>query len=180
MASETDVVVSARLFFALWPPAGVGRSLHRVAERVADRCGGRVLAQDSMHLTLAFLGEVSISRQAELFELASSVKYPAVDVRLDCLGYWKHNQILWAGCREPAPALLTLAAILQEKLLAAAFLKETRPLFPHVSLVRKLHSPGVLPELESFAWSAEELVLARSRQSDQGSVYEAVGRWPLA
>ena len=68
---------------------------------------------------------------------------------------------------------------LQEKLLGAGFLTETRPLLPHVTLVRKLHLPGALPEPGCFEWHAEELVLARSVHTESGSEYRAVWRWPL-
>ena len=180
MATEAEGARSARLFFALWLPAGVARSLHSVADGVVGRCGGRLLNQDSFHLTLAFLGDVPAPRQPELLELASGFELPSVAIRLDKLDYWKHNQILWAGCREPEPVLLALAATLQEKLLAVDFLTETRPLLPHVTLVRKLRHPDVLPDLGSFEWSAGELVLARSCRSDRGAEYEAMARWPLA
>ena len=155
MATEAEGARSARLFFALWLPAGVARSLHCVADGVVGRCGGRLLNQDSFHLTLAFLGDVPERRQPEL-------------------------QIHWAGSREPEPVLLALAATLQKKLLAADFLTETRPLLPHVTLVRKLLHPDVLPDLGPFEWSAGELVLARSCRSDRGAEYETMARWPLA
>lgn len=178
--TEAEGARSARLFFALWLPAGVARSLHSVADGVVGRCGGRLLNQDSFHLTLAFLGDVPAPRQPELLELASGFELPSVAIRLDKLDYWKHNQILWAGCREPEPVLLALAATLQEKLLAVDFLTETRPLLPHVSLVRKLLHPDVLPDLDPFEWSADELLLARSCRSGRGVEYETVARWPLA
>ena len=180
MVTEAEGARSARLFFALWLPAGVARSLHSVADGVVGRCGGRLLNQDSFHLTLAFLGDVPAPRQPELLELASGFELPSVAIRLDKLDYWKHNQILWAGCREPEPVLLALAATLQEKLLAVDFLTETRPLLPHVSLVRKLLHPDVLPDLDPFEWSADELLLARSCRSGRGVEYETVARWPLA
>ena len=180
MATKADSAAPVRLFFAFWLPAEVARALHRVADGVVARCGGRLLKHESFHLTLAFLGDVPVFRLPELFELASGLELPAVDIRLDKIDYWKHNQILWAGCRQPAPALPALAAVLQERLLSAGFLTETRTLLPHVTLRRKLQHPGVLPELEGFEWHAEELVLVRSCRSDQGSVYEVIGRWPLA
>ena len=179
MATEVEGAPSVRLFFALWLAAGMAGSLHRVAEGVVGRCGGRLLKPESFHLTLAFLGDVPEYRLPELLKLISGVTLPTVDVWLDKVDYWKHNQILWAGCREPAPALVALAAKLQEELLAAGFLTETRPLLPHVTLVRKLFHPGALPELGCFEWRAEELVLARSCRSDRGSEYDAIARWPL-
>ncbi len=170
----------ARLFFALWPPGEVAGALHRLAGAMVGRSGGRLLRPESFHLTLAFLGEVPERRLAELRELADGLRLPPVDVCLDRLGYWKHNQILWAGSREPAPALAALAATLQEKLLAAGFLTEVRPLVPHVTLLRKILHPGELPDLGPFAWRAGELVLARSWRSDRGAAYDAIARWPLA
>lgn len=169
----------ARLFFALWPPAEVANALHKLAGGVVGRCGGKLLRPDSFHLTLAFLGDVPERRQPELLELAAGIRLPPVSVRLDKLGYWKHNQILWAGSKEPAPELAAMAATLQEKLLAADFISEVRPLVPHVTLLRKILHPGALPEVGPFEWRAGELVLARSWRSDRGAAYDGIERWPL-
>jgi RNA 2',3'-cyclic 3'-phosphodiesterase len=170
----------ARFFFALWLPPAIARSLHVIAGGVVGRCGGRLMREDALHVTLAFVGEVPEHRLPALQAVAAGVALPKVPVRLDKVGFWNHNHILWAGAKDPAPALATLAETLQQALLEAGFLSEVRAFVPHVTLLRRLLHPGGLPELPPVEWSAGEFVLARSWKSDRGSAYETVTRWPLS
>ena len=50
-----------RLFFALWPDEGVRAELARWTRALHAACGGRTTRADKLHLTLAFLGEVTSS-----------------------------------------------------------------------------------------------------------------------
>lgn len=179
MSVEVVVPPGARFFFALWLPPEVAKTLHTVSGGVVGRCGGRLMREDALHMTLAFLGEVPERRLAALQELAATFVLPKATVRLDRLGFWNHNHILWAGTKEPAPALSALANELQALLVKAGFLTEIKPFVPHVTLLRKLLHPGSLPDLQAVEWSAAEFVLAKSWPSDRGSAYETVARWPL-
>ena len=51
-----------RLFFALWPPEDLSRALADGAEALARRFGGKPARRETIHLTLAFLGEVDAAR----------------------------------------------------------------------------------------------------------------------
>ncbi|MCP5268974.1 MAG: RNA 2',3'-cyclic phosphodiesterase [Zoogloeaceae bacterium] len=172
-------VVGARFFFALWLPPAIASQLHSFSGGVVGRCGGRLMREDALHITLAFLGEVAENRLPELHEIAAAVELPKAQVQLDRVGFWNHNHVLWAGSKEPAPVLEKLAADLQKTLVEAGFLGEVKPFVPHVTLLRKLLHPGTLPEIQAHEWTAEEFVLARSWPSDRGSAYEVVARWPL-
>ena len=46
-----------RLFFALWPPPDTAQALANWAEEVARDVGGKPVAAEKIHLTLAFLGD---------------------------------------------------------------------------------------------------------------------------
>lgn len=179
MLAEAAVPAAARFFFALWLPQDVAHSLHTVAGGVVGRCGGRLMREDALHITLAFMGEVPERRLPELQALAATLTLPKVPVHLDRLGFWNHNHVLWAGAKDPAPVLAQLAADLQEELLKAGFLTEVRPFVSHVTMLRKLLHPGALPELTPVEWTAAEFVLAKSWRSDRGSAYETIARWPL-
>lgn len=173
------VPLAGRLFFALWLPPGTANLLHSVAGAVVGRSGGRLMREDTLHLTLAFLGDVPERKLPGLLELAESLQLPRVPVRLDRLGFWAHNHILFAGSTAPDPALVSLADSLQETLKTAGFLAETRSFVPHVTILRKLLHPGKLPVLVPQEWQAEEFALVRSWRSDRGPAYETVARWPL-
>ncbi|HNJ75389.1 MAG TPA: RNA 2',3'-cyclic phosphodiesterase [Azospira sp.] len=181
MAAETTYTApsAGRLFFALWVPPACAGTLHAMAGAVVGRSGGRLMREDTLHLTLAFLGDIAERRLPALMDHAAGLSLPRVPVCLDRLGFWAQNHILFAGSSAPDPALGALADSLQESLKEAGFLAETRAFVPHVTMLRKLLHPGKLPALPAQAWEAEEFALVRSWRSDRGAAYETVARWPL-
>jgi 2'-5' RNA ligase len=167
-----------RVFFAVWPDRAAADTLHRLAREASGRCGGRVMRRDSLHLTLAFLGDVPADRMADAMQVADRIAAEPFELILDRIGYWKHNRILWAG--GVSPALTFLADALGDGLRAAGFAIEARPFVAHLTLLRDAHCGGEVPPLaQPIAWPVGEFVLAESRRSREGSHYEAAGRWPL-
>ncbi len=167
-----------RVFFALWPEANTAWALHAAGREAQRGCGGRLTAVDTVHQTLAFLGGILAARVADAEAAAAATVGIPFEWRLDRLGYWKHNRILWAGgdC-EP---LAALAADLAERLRAAGFELERRPFAGHVTLLRKARC-GHLPPLPApIAWQVRDFVLVESHLDAQGARYETIGRWPLA
>ena len=55
-----------RLFFALWPDAAARAAIAAFAHEVAQRAGGRDPREENLHVTLAFVGDVSPDRIAAL------------------------------------------------------------------------------------------------------------------
>lgn len=172
-----------RVFFALWPDATVAGALHRLATDCARRFAGRAMRRDTLHLTLAFIGEVETARLEALRAAAGRVRGEACELCLDRLGFWSHNRILWAGSAEPVPPLERLAADLARELAAEGFSTDGsgwRPFAPHLTLLRNVaERQPELPALAPLSWAAREFVLVRSRLSSGGASYETIGRWPL-
>ncbi|MBV8032773.1 MAG: RNA 2',3'-cyclic phosphodiesterase, partial [Betaproteobacteria bacterium] len=83
-----------RLFFALWPPPETARALTRWAAAVQRSSGGRVTAEATIHLTLAFLGEADAVKAAGAVR---EVRAKAFDLAIDAAKYWRHNKIVWVG-----------------------------------------------------------------------------------
>ncbi len=172
---------TARVFFALWPPDEIAGRLAAVAVDYSQAAGGRPTRRETIHLTLAFLGDIAVERLPELQRLAGEVDGAAFDLTLDRFGIWQHNRVLWAGCATP-PLLLDLAGNLKRRLLEADFAvaDAKRPFVPHVTLVRKLARFDVaLPVAEALNWPCREFVMVRSRLSAAGSDYELLARFPL-
>ena len=173
-----------RIFFALWPSLQSAKHLATIAAETAARIGGRPTRQETIHLTLAFLGEVPEERAPELITIAEALRMSAFDLRIDRLGYWRHNHLLWAGCSEGPAQLAELASGLCRRLSEAGFSIDNgkRPFTPHVTLVRKVPEPGPepsLPAIEPITWTCPDFVLVRSRLSSDGPNYEALARFPL-
>lgn len=172
-----------RVFFAVWPPGQAGGILHRVAAAARRECGGRAMTRETIHLTLAFLGDVGVDRFPGLVQAAAAAAagkdVRAFDLVLDRLGWWRHNRILWAGCAEPDPALPALAEALARSLGEAGFPVERRPFAAHLTLLRDCRCEAAPAMPEPVRWPVREFVLVRSHLGQAGARYEILGRWPL-
>lgn len=174
---------SARVFFALWPEPALATELAGMAGELAKIFGGRPTRPETVHLTLAFLGDVPTSRLPELAALPRLAEAGPFTLSLDRLGFWPHNQLLWMGCRE-APPLQALVDGLRRQLAAAAFTvrEPGRAFFPHLTLVRKL-PPGALPELPRLAgaidWPCVAFRLLASTLSAAGPAYRTLALYRL-
>lgn len=173
----------ARVFFALWPPAEVRRGLEQAAADSARLFGGRAMRPETLHLTLAFIGDVALDRLPALHAAADEVRSPAFRLCLDRLGFWGHNRILWAGSRDSCPGLTALAGKLAGSLRTHGWptgIRDGKDFAPHVTLVRKVVAgKPELPAIPAMDWDCDSFVLARSRLAASGSAYEIIGRWPL-
>lgn len=179
---------TARVFFALWPSPEIAGHLGDIARDSAAQFGGRATRSDTIHLTLAFLGNVAETRLPELSAAAETVRFEPFAIGIDCLGFWSHNHLLWAGCRRPAPPLGELAGQLRLALARAGFRVggEGRDFVPHVTLVRHVPDAGApsdnrpLPPIAPLVWRCERFVLVRSTLSASGPTYRVIGEYPFS
>lgn len=169
---------SRRLFFAVWPDAGAAKALHETACQAQGACGGRLMRRETLHLTLAFLGEIAAARFDEASAVASAIAFDAFTLTLDQLCYWKHNRILWCGGAS-AP-LAALAQTLGDGLRGAGFRLEARPFVAHMTLLRDARCPTPPPLAEPIVWPVSEFTLVESTLARGGSRYDIVGRWPAS
>ena len=178
---------TARVFFALWPSPEVAERLGDIADDSAQSFGGRATRRDTIHLTLAFLGNVAEARLPELSIAAASVGGEPFSINIDELGFWAHNHLLWAGCKAPSAPLDAISRRLRLALARAGFRVggEGRDFVPHVTLVRRVpeatapsdcHPPQ---SIEPFIWRNERFVLVRSTLSALGSSYRIIDEFPL-
>ena len=167
-----------RLFFALWPPRQAAEALYRWAIAAQRATGGRVTRAETIHLTLAFLGEVEERLVPDLSSL--SVIGERLSIPIEEARYWPHNRIVWVGPRETPEAVDLLVSGLALELQKREFKTENRKFSAHITLIRKAQKPGELPALPAVRWPVQEFVLARSRFSAAGPRYEVLERFPLA
>lgn len=171
---------SARLFFALWPEAGVQEALEAFARELRAECGGRAISARNIHLTLAFLGETERALLPRLKALAATVAAPRFDLSVDYVEHWRHNHIVWAGVKQCPEALQALAAGLGAKLRAIGFKIDERPYVPHITLVRDARQAPALTRAPPVGWPVKDFVLVESVPREGVRVYEVLHRWPLA
>jgi len=175
---------TARLFFALWPEPELAASLAAHATDIAARYHARPMRQDTIHLTLHFLGDVAETALPQLVEVGASVRAAPFVLGIDRLAVWQHNHLLWAGCQETPAALPELVGKLRSALLAAGgpVGDVGRPFVPHLTLVRKLPAMAdafALPQIDATRWPCSRFVLVRSRLSALGPDYQTIAEFPL-
>jgi len=168
-----------RVFFALWPDAATRSALDQLGRDMHALCGGRRTRAESIHLTLAFLGEVEETRVAELQAMAAQLQSGACDFELSRLGWWRQNRIAWVAPESVPQALTDLVNELQSQLQTAGYKRDTRAYLPHVTLLRNADCPEPLATMQPMQWAVRDFVLVKSIMTEHGPAYEIIGRWPL-
>ena len=177
-ASQLSETGKARVFFALWPGAGVqlqllqhGRELHRLA-------GGRLMRQESIHLTLVFLGDVDVGRLEELRAAGAGAAFEPFDLCVDSAGCWNHNRVAWLAPRATPAPLQALVDGLEARLKQAGFRFDARPYAPHITVIRKARCGRIDIPIAPVEWRIEDFVLVRAQLDTEGSRYTVIGHWP--
>lgn len=150
-------------------------------------------AEQNLHITLKFLGEVEDGR---LDRIASSTrdvceKESAFEIRVSGTGAFpdcRRPRVLWAGITEGAGPLLRLQAKVEAALVAPGFEREARPFHAHVTLGRARSPRNVdrladalasLQDVEFGTSLVAEIVVMRSQLRPGGAVYTPLERFPL-
>jgi 2'-5' RNA ligase len=165
-----------RLFFALWPDDATRSRLSFVTRRAVQACGGRPIAKSNLHLTVAFLGDLT-EAGLEVARGVPPIEVGAFDLTLDALGVWPESRILWLAPLAPPAALGELEAKLWDALAERGFTPEERIYRPHVTLARRARP--VEETVEPVQWHVSELVLIESLPYGDKAHYEVLGRWAL-
>lgn len=176
-----------RLFFALWPDDALAAALDTVALAAAARFGGRPTRRATLHLTLAFLGDVADSELPKIIDAGQRIDATSFALQVNRLGFWRHNRLLWAGCA-PSAGLERLVGQLHAALAEAGHpLAERQHAFtPHLTLLRKLPASTPPEAVAQFpignpaAWECCRFVLVQSKPSTVGSEYVRLAEFPLA
>jgi len=182
MNSHPDAL---RLFFALWPSQEDAARMMVWARYAHQLCGGRIMRQETLHLTLAFLGETPADKAQALVAAAPSWTARVGTLVLDRFGKFEGPRIVWAGPGgQDGQRVEWLDALHQSvwSQLCALGWEQTPSTFrPHVSLLRRA-GPCNIAELRQppFAWTPAECVLVASQPAEHGSCYNVLARMPLS
>lgn len=186
-----------RLFFALWPDPVLKAAIAGGARAPARAVSGRRVRDESLHLTVLFLGTVADGAEARLAEAAAGVRATPFDLVLDRVGSFFRARVLWVGPSQVPPELGELRRQLEAAATAAGVGFDPRPLVPHVTCYRDVRlkkgsdpfsaenrasvpragGKGIRPlfEIEPLRWPVRQFALVRST----GGQYHVVSQWPL-
>lgn len=178
-----------RAFIAIEIPDPVRDALARVQQALPV---GRLMDEDSLHLTLAFLGEQPDDRIEAAHDALATVRQAPFTLHLQGLGTFggKAPATLWAGVADPGP-VTALNARVRSALHGAGLMLERRTFRPHVTLARfDRLGPEAVDRLARFLghWSGfpapgfevSEFGLWRSTLHRAGPVYDLLASYALA
>ncbi len=171
---------SKRLFFALPLPDEIQQQIiHWRADHFSPDAG-RPVAAANLHLTLAFLGEVSAQKQNALTSLASRIRQPGFTLTLDDAGQWLRSRVVWLGTRQPPRGVLQLANMLRAQASRSGCWQSSQPFHPHITLLREASQAVAIPP-PGFRWSfpVTEFVLYESQFVRGRTRYTPLLRLPL-
>jgi 2'-5' RNA ligase len=167
-----------RLFFAALPEFDTRQKLESVAAALRLPKEARRIPAQSLHMTLAFAGEVSNVQGAALRAVGAALRSPAFDVYLNVQEYWQKSEIVVVAARDEPPALRTLHQRLRTELDRLA-LADPMPFRAHVTIARRVVQAPVFEQRSAACWRVRAFHLVHSARSFEGSVYTVVDTWPL-
>jgi 2'-5' RNA ligase len=174
-----------RLFAAIRPPGPVRAQLLDLMGGVA---GARWLADDQLHLTLRFIGEVDRHLARDVDAALSGVHHPRFSIALNGLGDFDRRGepvTLWAGVTPHEP-LRALHQKVDQALVRVGVEPDRRAYMPHITIARLPRGAGPLRSLleqsggvSSTPFPVDEFCLYESRLTPEGPVYSVAERYPL-
>lgn len=181
-----------RLFFAIELPSEVRAALARVTSTLAlDPRTFRAAGEDTLHLTVRFVGEVDEARVPLLLTAGERAAGGVAPVPCDVVGVGSfpgglRARVVWAGIadRSEARDLARLASRLEDEIRRAGFAAEERPFTPHVTIARCRERRGGAVRLAAASrpvasFSARALTLFRSRPGPSGAQHDVLASFPL-
>ncbi|AHG19409.1 2'-5' RNA ligase [Chania multitudinisentens RB-25] len=171
---------SRRLFFALPLPAALQQQVIHWRANAFQPEDGRPVAAANLHLTLAFLGDVSTQKELALKTLAGRIRQTGFNLCLDDLGHWPRPGVVWLGSKRAPRALLQLAELLRSQAARSGCYQSPLPFYPHITLLRAATKPvAVPPATPGWRFSVDHFSLYQSVIEHGRTRYHPLAQWPL-
>ena len=169
-----------RLFFALELPDEIQSALISWRATHFPYSAGKPVVQANLHLTLAFLGEISADKQRALSRLAGRIRQSAFNLCLNDAGQWLRSGVIWVGPKQSPRGLLQLADMLRAQAARSGCHQPAMPFHPHITLYRQANQAVALPA-PGFSWPFRptEFALYSSSFKQGRTHYQVLEKWPL-
>lgn len=130
-----------RLFIAINVPDRMRRDIWDCAAQLRERqYAVRWVAPEAMHITLKFLGEVSVHREESIVAALEQAMEGAEPFALPLEGFGafpdaRRAKVIWLGCNPP-DALKDIQESIEQSVADLGFPRESRIFHPHLTLGR--------------------------------------------
>ena len=186
-----------RVFIAVDLDAPTREALARLLRRLARALpSARVVAPETLHVTLAFLGELD---SGQITEATTAARVTAADALpfslapgpIGVFGPEHAPRVVWVALGGQVERLRALQNRLARELASRGFTLESHPFSPHLTLARlsaHLDAQAALsfsrlraePPVRKDSWLVGELRVMRSDLAPTGARYTPLAIFPLA
>ena len=168
---------TVRAFVAVLLSEAAAREAERLLERLRPLARCRWVTREQLHITLRFLGELSLAVVERVRSTVAAVTVQPFDIELHRAGTFPNlarPRTLWLGGDRGAPELTALAGRVNDALFEVGIPRNGRPFSPHLTLARSDGSPAPGPDEGAGARAVHRVALYRHLADAQSS--DAQGR----
>ena len=159
----------------MWPDPVLKAAIAGAARTPARTFAGRRVRDESIHLTLLFLGAVAADAEARVRVAAGAIRVPPFDLVLDRVGGFFRARVLWVGPSQVPPELAQLRRGIEAAATQAGLPFDLKPLVPHLTCYRDVRKALDPVPIEPLRWPVREFALVESVAGQ----YHVVSQWPL-
>ena len=134
---------------------------------------GRFSLPENLHLTLAFIGEVSPKKVEKIETILETVSFEPFEATVDKLGAFSRGTLWYAGLCEDKP-LMDLQHEIEHKLALCGFEMDGRKYSPHVTLGREVVTDEKPWQIEPFGETVSGIELMKSEKINGKLTYTAI------
>lgn len=164
-----------RIFFALWPDDKIRNEISQAFQTsVYSKAEGQQYNLQNLHLTLHFLGNVSVEQYACVIEAAEKVKFTEFTLSLDKFGVFEKAKVFWLGVSDIPIELTQLHSKLGQVLSTCDYKEEGRIYTPHITLIRKTKNLKVKENTQLVNWQVSRFALVESVMVNGAVLYKPV------
>lgn len=173
-----------RIFIALLFPDTIKGKIYKQIEKLQEKYPGNYTSYDNLHLTLHYIGEVSIDKLTEIKTAIKNIDFPVFDFKTTKLGAFKNRdskRLIHLKIKDNHSLKLLHLRVINSLKLAGLDI-ESENFTPHITLGRKVEialADVAGLSLEEMEINASKVSIMESKRIDGILVYEELDFKPL-
>ena len=140
---------------------------------LSQSSSGNFSLDGNLHLTLAFIGEVSPKKVDKIKAILDTVIFDSFEVTVERIGTFSRGTLWWAGLREDE-MLMNLQHEIEHKLALCGFEMDGRKYNPHVTIGREVVTEIKPWKIEPFGETVTGIDLMKSERIGGKLTYTAI------
>lgn len=146
----------------------------------------KVVEPKNIHITVRFLGNVTVNSVEEIFEAMKKVQFVPFDVKVCGVGAFpdvRYPRVVWAGITEGADKLRGIFSQLEPHLRSLGFAPDPKGFSPHLTIARvrsgrnKAELAKLISENVNYEFGTVRAACLRLKKSDltpKGPIYSTL------